>query len=406
MIYTAAELEKAIKQMNFQQVAYTDWDRAKITNEIQTNGYLYSILQTLARASANVNFMVGRTLSDGAFEEDRRNQLATILNNPNADLNHKQLIQQCIINYAAYGECFIFFETYQAGNNKGQIVPNSIRLLPPEITDITIEGFQVIAYVVNSNSVQQISPENVIHLKNYNPKWDDPHGLSPVAVAGTLIDKLNAANDTETKTYQNSGPAQLISAKAVDAFSDESYINLMTKLKRIWKKPENKRGVIGSSSALEVHQLGMSPVDMGAIDSQKNTVKALLTIWGLDAGLFDTDASTYNNKMLQSKATYTECVLPFLELFYDKITSRFGKAYGNVEVQLDSSNVDALQPNYKEKVEWMVFSGVFTDNEIRAALSYDMRDSEESDLTPNENLARVSTAGFSNDNLNSNLFEP
>jgi HK97 family phage portal protein len=404
MIVTTEQLEKALRSWNFQSVSFTDWNRENITKEIRTNGYLYSILQTIARGTQAVNFMVGKTLEGGAFEEDRKNELFKILSNPNLELSRKELIEQAAMDFMAYGELFFFYEKYEAGNNKGQIIPQTIRLLPVEITDIKTEGMKVVGYVVNGNTLQTISPENVIRIKNYNPKWDDFHGLSPIAVAGSIIDKLKSANETETKTYQNSGPAYLVSAKDPNSFAPEEYLSFIGRLKKAWRNATNKRGVIGTSGAVDVNALGMSPSDMGAIESQKNTVRALLVVWGLDAGLFDTDASTYNNKMLMNKQTYTEAIIPFLTKFYDKIQARFGEAYGGVEIQLDTSDVEALQPNYREKIEWMVLAGEFTGNEIRAAVNYDKRDSEVSDLTPAERM-EMSLAGFDNDILKREVIE-
>jgi HK97 family phage portal protein len=404
MIVTTEQLEKALRSWNFQSVSFTDWNRENITKEIRTNGYLYSILQTIARGTQAVNFMVGKTLEGGAFEEDRKNELFKILSNPNLELSRKELIEQAAMDFMAYGELFFFYEKYEAGNNKGQIIPQTIRLLPVEITDIKTEGMKVVGYVVNGNTTQTIAPDNVIHIKNYNPKWDDFHGLSPIAVAGSIIDKLKSANETETKTYQNSGPAYLVSAKDPNSFAPEEYLSFIGRLKKAWRNATNKRGVIGTSGAVDVNALGMSPSDMGAIESQKNTVRALLVVWGLDAGLFDTDASTYNNKMLMNKQTYTEAIIPFLTKFYDKIQARFGEAYGGVEIQLDTSDVEALQPNYREKIEWMVLAGEFTGNEIRAAVNYDKRDSEVSDLTPAERM-EMSLAGFDNDILKREVIE-
>lgn len=405
MIVTREELEKALRNFNYQTVNYTEWNRQRITKEIRSNGYLYAILQTISRATNPIGYMVGKAQADGSFQEDLNNPLYKALKSPNPTMSHKRFRSKAAFEFHSWGEIFIFFERYEAGNNKGQIIPESISLLPTEITDIKVEGTKVIGYVVDGDTTRTISPDNVLHIKNDNPKWDDFHGLSPIAVAGSMIDKLNAANETETKTFQNSGPAYLISAKEIDSFEDHQYLSFMQRLRKSWSNIRNKRGIVGTSGQVEVHPLGMSPSDMGTIESQKNTVKALLTIWGLDAGLFDTDASTYNNKMLMNKQTYTEVVIPFCDEFYGAFERAFGKTYGDVIINIDTSDVEALQPNYREKAEWMEIAGCFTDNEKRYALNYDKRESPESDLTPNERMSSDIYTGFSDDNLNSEVVE-
>jgi len=146
---------------------------------------------------------------------------------------------------------------------------------------------------------------------------------------------------------------------------------------------------------MDVLTLGSTPTDLGTIESQKNTIKVLLTLWGLDPGMFDTDASTYNNKQMMEQTVYTEAAIPFVEKMIEKLNDKF-EPYYKAKLVIDTSDIEALQPNYKEKVEWMTLAGVFTDNEIREATGYARLEDKNADLTQSQRIDAVALQGFNN----------
>jgi HK97 family phage portal protein len=388
------ELQRLIgRYMQGWQVSWSTYSRDKVVEILQTNSYIYAIINKIARASRSVNLMVGK-LVDDTFEEDKKNVLHSIINYPNVLMTRKDLIEQAAIHYMAFGEAFITFDTYEGGNNKGQIIPGTIQLIPPQIVDIKHINYIPVAYIITGQIESTIPVDRVLHIKNYNPDYKDLHGLSPIQVALSLIDKLNAANTTETLTFQKGGPAYLVSPKAVDSVSDaQEFKGFMGMLRSIWKREQ--KGVAGVNIPIDVATLGQSPADLGTIESQRNTMKVLLTVWGLDAGLFDTEASTFNNKQVMDRAVYSEAAIPMVEKLIDKINGRFAKYYDAIIVT-DTSAIEVLQPNFKEKAEWMTLANVFSENEIREAVGYKSVENETSNFTPAENFNSTALAGFSN----------
>lgn len=398
------ELVRLIGQYTFgKNISWSSYDREKIVETLKTNGYVFSVVSKISRLAANMNIIAGKTVN-GSFKENKDSLFLKAIKCPNPSTTLSMLMLQLANNYHSFGESFIYFEVFDAGNNKGEIIPNSVYVSPPQITDIENIAYVPTGYVINGQTTKVVPLDRMIHTKNYNPDFRDMHGLPFIAVAGKFIDKLEAANETETKTYQNSGPSMLISPKEQDSFTDEQYLTFLQRLKRSWRKPENKRGIVGTSGQVEVTQLGMSPIDMGTIESQKNTMKSLLSLWGLDPGTFDTDASTYNNKLLIDQDIYKSVLIPYANNLIDQLNARFSDAYGE-ELMLDTSGIEALQPNYKDRAEWMTVSGVFTDNEIREAVAYDKRNSDISDMTPNERLEKDAVEGFSNESLNTSIVQ-
>jgi len=387
------ELSRLVGQMmRGLNVSWTDYNRAQIVETLRSNAYVFSIISKIARAARNINLLVGRYDGD-TFVEDRNNPLAKALYRPNQFMSLSEMKEYAAYYYMSFGETFITYEYFEGGNNRGQIIEGTIQFAPPEITDILHERYIPTGYVINGDVTKELPIEKVIHIKSFNPDYRDLHGLPYLEVAGRLVDKLDAADETEAKTFQNSGPAYLVSPKQIDGFSDKGIFDaFMDSLRAIWRR--EKKGVAGVNVPMDVLTLGSNPADMGTIESQKNTMKILLTLWGLDAGLFNTDSSTYNNKQMMEQYVYTEAAIPFMEKFVDKLNDRFEKVYG-VKVIVDTSDIEVLQPNYRDKVEWMTLAGVFTDNEIREAVNYERVDSEEADMIPNEREGSA-LVGFDN----------
>lgn len=398
------DLIKFINRFAAQQgIVWTEYDRLQIADTLAKDPYVFAAIQKIVNAVQNINFMVGRYDNSGKFVEDKNNGLHKLLQNPSVLNDRQGFIEAITTSYFGFGETFIYGSKIENGNNKGKVV--SLMYAPPQIVDIEATGIVPTGYVIRGNINQTIPTSDMLHIKKFNPNWDDLHGLPFVAVAGRIIDKLSASDEVETKTYQNGGPLWVASAKEPNSFLAEEFTTFWNRFKAKFSNPKNKKGIIGTSGAITIDKLGENPADMGTIEVSKNAVRILCVIWGLDPGTFDTEASTYNNKQQIDKAIYTAAAIPFANRLAAAITGWLGEAYGNVSVVVDTSDIEALQPNMKDRIDWMTSAGVFTDNEIREATGYTARESDVSDKTPNEMLETTALAGFSNDSLNQNVVE-
>jgi HK97 family phage portal protein len=395
---SASELQKLISTYTRGwSVSYTSWSREEIADTYAENPYIFSIVNKIARAAKNIRIMAGKYV-DGVFEENENSELIKLIKNPNVLLTQEEFIERGTISYYTFGETFIYFDRFMAGNSAKKVIPGTLQLAPPQIVDIKMQGYLPESFVINFQYSKTISHENMIQLKAFNPDWEDAHGLPFVEVAGKLIDKVEAADETETKTYQNSGPAYLASPSAAGDVEDSTFQSFINKLKTAWKKDSNKRSIAGVNIPINIQPVGQNPADMGVLESQQNAVRMLLVLWGLDPGLFDVEASTYNNKQVMERAIYTEAAIPFVKKMIDKMNAVFEPIYGE-RLEIDTSDIEVLQPNLKERAEWMTTANVFTENEIREATSYSKRESENADKTPSE-LMQSSLDGFDTETLN------
>jgi phage portal protein BeeE len=395
-ILSTSELNRLVNRMMVGQVvSWSNYDRQQIVEVYKTNSYIFSIVNKIARAAKSINVMAGNYV-DGSFVENPNGKLAKLWATPSKGLSTDEFIERLTLLFYLFGEDFIYYQTFMAGNDAKKIIPGSIQIAPPQVVDIKHENLVPTAYIIDGNTAQTIDAANMIHIKAFNPDFEDLHGLPYVAVASRLIDKLNAADETETKTYQNGGPAYLVSPNVPGAVEDTTFKSFIDRLKTIWKGSDSKRGVAGVNIPVKLERIGQNPSDMGVFETQTQTLNMLLVAWGLDPGLFSTEASTYNNKQVMERAIYTEAAIPFVKKLINKLNDIVQPIYGEI-LEIDTSDIEVLQPNFRDKAEWMTLAGVYSNNEIRTATMYPARDSEDSDKTPLELMDSTALKGFDTD---------
>lgn len=221
-------------------VNWSNYDREAIVRVLKTNTYIFSIISKIARAAKTINIAAGNTVN-GEFIEDPNSELLKNLKSPNPYQSQKEFIEQAVTQFNAFGEIFICFDTYEGGNSRGKMIPGTLELAPPNLMDIKAVIGKPVAYVVNGDVTRTLPAENVIHVKAYNPDYQDLHGLPYIAVAGKMIDKINAATEAETKTFQNTGPATMVVPKNVDSINTAEFTGFMGLIRRIWKSEARDR---------------------------------------------------------------------------------------------------------------------------------------------------------------------
>lgn len=341
-------------------VVYTNYDRIEVRKAYSDNDAVFSAINKIAWAVKNIRIVPVKV---GTNEEITTNDMAIFAK--------KALLERFCVEYGLFGESFVYTPILEAGNNKGKVIKDNVVILPAESVEIKANNpFDITGYVIEGLYSTPLPSEEVLHIKNVNPDWKDLHGLSFVKVAGKQIDKINSADETEVKNFQNGGPSYVASPRDEYSNPQDEYKGLIDRLKRMWKDPKNKGGLVGTNVGLTLTKVGATPIDMGTLESRKNAVKSLCAVWNLDPGIFDTDASTYENKETMLRALYTQAAIPIATTWIEAINEKFSKVYG-AELILDLSGIDALKKNVGELIKSMKQVQCFTDDEIREAAGYE-----------------------------------
>ena len=353
-------------------VVFCDYNRKQITEAYSNNDVLFSAINKIAWAVQNLRIVPAEIGKDGSITEKLDSELALFC--------QKRLVNEFVVNYLLFGESFIYAPKLTAGNNRGKLAKpdtgEAILILPSEVVEIKSNSpFDIVGYLVEGMMSDPLQASDVIHIKNVNPDWRNLHGVPFVKVAGKQIDKINSVDEIEVKNFQNGGPAYVVSPKDDMAAPLDGFAGFIERFKKKFFDPKNKGGIVGVNNAIVMDRVGDTPVDLGTVESRKAAVRSLSVIFNLDPGIFDTDASTVNNKATMLAGLYTQAAIPIATIYRDGVSEAFKEAYGT-ELIVDSSEIDVLKKNVGEQIKAMQQVQAFTLDEIRDAAGYQKLENE------------------------------
>jgi hypothetical protein len=247
------------------------------------------------------------------------------------------------------------------------------------ISDGTINGVE--GYSFTLVGWDQLAANDVIHLKYFNPYFNTNaqqlYGLSPLQAAYRTVQRSNDAKDTSVGMLQNQGPKGILYADESNDFGPEQagklkedfYNQYGTKNKIV----QNAGQILIAGAKLGWVNMGLSPVDLQLLESEKITLRELCNVYGVNSALFnDPDNKTYNNMKEAKKEMLTQVVLPELVLIRDAFNRFFEKEIGQgYYIDFDITVFPELQEDMKELSAILSQSWWITPNEKRQAMRYD-----------------------------------
>lgn len=157
--------------------------------------------------------------------------------------------------------------------------------------------------------------EEILHIKFDNlldNDGEDKHfGISPLQAAWSTVVSSNEIFKAEASIFKNRGVVGLIT-------NDSERAALPTEIDKLQKSFDDRVGgadkfnkVLVSGQNLRYIQMGMSPQDLQLIANQKEKLRIMSAVFGLDSKLFgDGENSTYNNVAEAQKAAYLQVYIP------------------------------------------------------------------------------------------------
>jgi len=136
----------------------------------------------------------------------------------------------------------------------------------------------------------------------------------------------------------------------------------------------NLNTILMASSKLKWERIGLSPVDLEILASDKIDLATFSRCYGIDVVIFDQDVSSYNNKLIAKKSVWEDTLIPELngerDGFWNHFVSPAWSKRDGVEyfIDYDISNIPCLQKDRDlliTQVEKGVKLGLWTRNEGR-----------------------------------------
>lgn len=320
-----------------------------------------------------------------ALEPVEAGKLTELLKYPNEYESFQDLVTKLIGYKLLTGDFFQWASVLNAGANTGK--PFEFHCLPSQEVSILAEKnkFPVTEVGYSITSIGANFPkEQVFHGKYTNFDWDvngsHLYGMSPIKAALKRITRNNSALTASGAMYQNQGvkgvlyvddPRVLQAGVAVNDTIAQANAIKAKLVNGEWAGPESF-GKIGTSGyKMGWTEIGLSPVDLNIIESEKWDYIALCNIYGVPPELLGLTAKTYNNIQEAEKSLTSRCAMPQLNAYRDGLNRWLqSTAYNKsgIVVDYDQTCFTELQEDVKEKSSWVNQLKGLSPNEQRNLL--------------------------------------
>lgn len=387
---------------------YPDIDQKNAIEEgFAKNADVYSIVSKKAQMASNIPFYVYQVKKDGqkalreykqltngdcpnedamfkaallktkALEQvDERNELSRLISSPSPYLSATEFFEAAYGFLNLTGNAFIGKERLKMGANEGKV--QRLYTLPSQYMEIIPNGewpITVAGYILFLWGQQGIPEQDVIHIKYFNPIYKQDasflYGMSPLQAGYKTLAKSNSAEDSAVAQYQHGGPAGIVYNENIDPGDVNE--EMVGEQKKKWESEtwgnKNRGKVLFSAGKLGYLQTGLSPIDLGILQSEMPTFRQLCRLWKMPSALFnDSEYATLSNMKEYAKMAYTDAIIPDVIKMRDALNRSLLKDFGmegQYYIDADFTNVSALQQDMKTLSEWLNLSPEITLNERR-----------------------------------------
>ena len=318
-------------------------------------------------AQKDINLKELETLHKKAYElytgDQRLNEL---LKYPNEEDCWSDLVEQWCGFKLITGNSFIYGKLIEAGNNQGK--PYELFALPSQymaiIANINVFPPTRAGYQLYYGQMWSFDTKEILHDKYFNPQWGvtggQLYGQSPVRAAAKNLTRSNEAKTAAVASFQNGGPAGVLfmNDERFDPTSGQAQAQALKTAVSQKGGAANFNSIAVSGYKVDWKQIGLSPVELNIIESEKWDLKALCNIYGVPSQLLnDSDSKTYNNQREGEKALTLRCAIPLLNALTENLNRKLHTDWGykgtNLYVDYDLSVYGELEANKSEQTAWL-----------------------------------------------------
>lgn len=410
---------------------YPDWKTTSTNDRYLSTDDIYSIIRLLSTTAAMVPlYGYLQTSDEKAFRNLTREQkgyknpykykalqtkaltdlpdadpVAKLLDNPHGEMSKYEFFEAIYALLFLHGECFILKERPDFGTNAG--MPLQLHLLYPLNVIVKISTSvprTIVAYdywVEGRIIMSNIAPEDVIHIKYFNPDvtvmGSELRGLSPIRVLQKRLTRMDSNMNTSVAQLQNGGVETIVYEKGLG--TDAQAADIVGKRKdnffKFLSNPANAGAPFFASGEMGSLQIGSHLKDLGLVDLSNVDFKKLCNAWGVSDILFNSDsASTESNVQIHTKRLYTNTIMPNIYRVRDSLVKgllpdfKDGVILKNADgedvrikgdgklryIDADINDITELHEDIGKKATWMQQAYWLTPNEKREMMNYERFD--------------------------------
>jgi HK97 family phage portal protein len=330
------------------------------------NVVAYQAINRIADAIASVKMGVYR-----GETELTEHPLITLLTRPNPLQSYADYVRAkvsfVLIAGNGYEERFVVGgevkELYQLRPDRMKIIPSSNGI--PSAYEYTL-GQNKVRWEMDPRTMSC----DVRHLKLFSP-INDWYGMSPIEAGSYAIDQNNEAMSWMQALLQNSArPSGALTVKDSGTLSDENFNRLKAQIEEQYSGSSNAGRPMLLEGGLDWQQMGLSPTDMGIIDTKFSSARDVALAFGVPPQLLGIPGdSTYSNYKEARLAFWEDTVLPLLEMIINDWNAWLGSIYG-VEIRADVDSIPAIAEKRFAMWDMADKSADLTINERRQLKGY------------------------------------
>lgn len=356
----------SILVLNPGQPVWTPRDYKSFAEEAYVRNVIaYQAINKIAEAVSSVRWVAYR-----GETEVTQSPALDLINNPNPTQSGREFIEAKIgylmISGNSYDERIMISgqprEMYTHRPDRMKVVPG------PNGTP------KAYIYEVASSrvtwQVDEIGKSDIRHMRLFNP-LNDWYGQAPVEAAAYAIDQHNEAMKWVQALLQNSArPSGALVSKG-EALTDEQYNRLKAQMEMQYQGGANAGRPMLLEGGLDWKEMGLSPTDMGVIDSKNSAARDISLAFGVPPQLLGIPGdNTYSNYSEARLSFWEDTIIPLVDRLAEEFTAFIGEPYG-VEIRADMDQIPAIVDKRRALWEMVNTSTVLTINEKREAMGYD-----------------------------------
>lgn len=293
------------------------------------------------------------------------------------------------------GNRYIWLDTLKEGANAGK--PFGVYLLPPNYTNPKIvQGYppQITGYELTINGMKEFKPEEIIHSRYFNPRYDisgsELIGLSPVQAMLKTITQSSAERDYTNQALQNAGANGVFTFDGSGNEAVETAGRMKAEFYKeagpAWRDGVNynaKKTAFILGKDAKYTQMGFSPADMEIIAQNKVTFQKMCNVYGVSDILFNNDhASTESNVKEMIKQLYTNAVLPEVHSLRDAFNKSLTPLYKDKKrhIDYDITDITELQEDATAIITRFAAAPAIRINDMYEAMGWGRLDDPAADV--------------------------
>lgn len=335
----------------------------------QINVVAYQAINKVAEAVASVPVLLFR-----GEDEITESPLLSLMERPNPLQGYSDYVQALVGFYLISGNGYQ--EKVRVGAEPRELYalrPDRMKVIPSQMGIPAAFQYEVGGRKVRWDMDPSTMACDVWQIKAFNP-LDDWYGMSPIEAAARSIDQSNEAASWLQALLQNSArPSGALVTPADRSLPDDEFNRLKAQIEDQHTGGKNAGRPLLLEGGLDWKQMGLSPTDMGILESKNASARDICLAFGVPPQLLGIPGdNTYSNYQEARLAFWEDTVIPLLGSVFQSWNQWLAPDFGEgLELRPDLDQVPAIVDKRMKLWEMADASQDLTINERRQMKGYE-----------------------------------